>query len=79
MATSNSVNGKEIAEDHSPNSHLASLSLSSKTVHADDHLNDGRDVAPALHLSTTFRYDSDPENLVPWVERDVRPLASLHS
>lgn len=50
---------------------LASLSLSSRAVHADDHLNNVTDVAPPLHVSTTFRYDSNPDNLVPWIERDV--------
>jgi hypothetical protein len=57
------VNGHENAEDHSPDPGLANLSLSSKTVHADDYLNNGRDVAPPLHVSTTFRYNRDPDQL----------------
>jgi len=57
------VNGHENAEDHSPDPSLANLSLSSKTVHADDYLNNGRDVAPPLHVSTTFRYNRDPDQL----------------
>ncbi|KAL1958804.1 hypothetical protein VTO42DRAFT_3641 [Malbranchea cinnamomea] len=36
-------------------------------LHADDELNVVSDVAPPLHLSTTFRY-SDP--LIPWAELD---------
>ncbi|KAJ4245537.1 hypothetical protein NW762_014046 [Fusarium torreyae] len=39
------------------------LSLSSKAVHADDYINNHRAVAPPLHTSTTFRYDSDPKKL----------------
>ncbi|KAM5353364.1 hypothetical protein ACJ41O_000014 [Fusarium nematophilum] len=39
------------------------LSLSSKAVHADDYINSHRAVAPPIHVSTTFRYDSDPDNL----------------
>lgn len=27
-------------------------------IHADDGLNSATDVAPALHVSTTFRYDN---------------------
>ncbi|KAE9381346.1 cystathionine gamma-synthase [Stipitochalara longipes BDJ] len=57
------VNGHENAEDHSPDPGLANLSLSTKTVHADDYLNKGSDVAPPLHVSTTFRYNRDPEQL----------------
>jgi hypothetical protein len=57
------VNGHQKAEDHSPDHGLATLSLSSKTVHADDYLNKGRDVAPPLHVSTTFRYNRDPDQL----------------
>lgn len=34
-------------------------------VHGDDWLNKGTDVAPALHVSTTYRYVRDPEKLVP--------------
>lgn len=37
-------------------------------VHADASQNVVSDVAPPLHLSTTFRY---PEVLVPWAEADV--------
>lgn len=52
---------------------ISTLSLSSKTVHADDFLNIGQDVAPPLHVSTTFRYGNNPDTLVPWVERKVCP------
>ncbi|KAM3086762.1 hypothetical protein ACMFMG_000886 [Clarireedia jacksonii] len=72
MATSQpSVNDKEDLKDHSPSEGLASLSLSSQTIHADDFLNKGQDVAPPLHVSTTFRYSNDPDALVPADEVDV--------
>ncbi|RFU32031.1 hypothetical protein B7463_g4288, partial [Scytalidium lignicola] len=44
-------------------SRLASLSLSSSALHADDNLGNDQDVAPPLHVSTTFNYDKDPEAL----------------
>ncbi|CAD6573311.1 MAG: hypothetical protein ASARMPRED_005990 [Alectoria sarmentosa] len=37
---------------------------STLAIHADDQLNRSADVAPALHVSTTFRYASNPEDLV---------------
>ncbi|KAH7166587.1 pyridoxal phosphate-dependent transferase [Dactylonectria macrodidyma] len=39
------------------------LSLSSRAIHGDDYINHHRAVAPALHVSTTFRYTSNPEEL----------------
>ena len=51
---------------------ISNLSISSRAIHADDVLNSGRqDVAPALHVSTTYRYASDPEKLVPYSDLDV--------
>ncbi|KAJ5131171.1 Pyridoxal phosphate-dependent transferase major region subdomain 2 [Penicillium bovifimosum] len=38
---------------------------STKALHADDALNLVADVAPPMHLSTTFRYPNDPAQLVP--------------
>ncbi|KAL4940705.1 hypothetical protein BDV06DRAFT_196159 [Aspergillus oleicola] len=38
---------------------------STQALHADDYLNLVTDVAPPIHLSTTFRYPNDPEALVP--------------
>ncbi len=73
MATSTSlVNRSENAEDHRPDPGPANLSLSSKGIHADDYLNKGRDVAPPLHVSTTFRYDRDPDQLKVHRKEDVR-------
>lgn len=75
MATSQpGLNGHENLFDHSPekgHTGLARhLSLSSKTIHADDYLNHGKDVAPPLHVSTTFRYNRSPDALQPLADLD---------
>jgi len=44
---------------------------STLSIHADDSLNTSTDVAPSLHLSTIFRYASDPSVLVP--AKDLPP------
>lgn len=44
---------------------------STLALHADDELNTVRDVAPPLHLSTTFRYSNNPEDLVPSADATV--------
>jgi len=59
--------------DRTLDASISKLSLSSQTIHADDFLNQGQDVAPPLHLSTTFRYNKNPDALVSWSERDVSP------
>jgi hypothetical protein len=75
MATAQpNINGKEDLRDHTPSQRLSSLSLSSQTIHADDFLNKGQDVAPPLHVSTTFRYSNNPDALVPADELDVSPI-----
>ena len=38
---------------------------STRALHADDHLNLVADVAPPIHLSTTFRFPNKPEELIP--------------
>jgi hypothetical protein len=57
--------------DHGLSTLSRHLSLSSKTIHADDYLNRGTDVAPPLHVSTTFRYNRDPDALQALTELDV--------
>lgn len=47
------------------------LSLASRSIHADDYINTHRAVAPPMHVSTTFRYARDPDELVPWLNTDV--------
>ncbi|GAW22801.1 hypothetical protein ANO14919_123440 [Xylariales sp. No.14919] len=44
-------------------SRLQHLSLSAQTIHADDFLNSHTAVAPPMHVSTTFRYSRNPDNL----------------
>ncbi|PQE20956.1 cys met metabolism plp-dependent enzyme protein [Rutstroemia sp. NJR-2017a BBW] len=79
MATSQpNVNGKEDLKDHTPSQRLSSLSLSSQTIHADDFLNKGQDVAPPLHVSTTFRYSNNPDALVPAAELDYSIPSDSH-
>jgi hypothetical protein len=70
--STNGTNGTQYQKDHAPSQGMSSLSLSSQAIHADDFLNVNQDVAPALHVSTTFRYSSDPDKLVPNHELDVR-------
>jgi cystathionine beta-lyase/cystathionine gamma-synthase len=48
---------------------ISSLSPSTQAIHADDALNVVADVAPPIHVSTTFRYNSDPTQLQPSHQR----------
>lgn len=50
------------------------LTQGTQAIHADDDLNATSDVAPPLHVSTTFRYAGDPKDLVPIAHADVRLL-----
>lgn len=40
-------------------------------LHADDELDVTNDVAPPLHVASTFRFPSDPAQLVPLRHRSV--------
>ena len=62
------------SSNNSKNSEYASCT---RAIHADDSLNTSPDVAPPLHLSTTFRYADDPNNLVPASDAVVRLLYCL--
>ncbi|KAM7192235.1 Cys/Met metabolism PLP-dependent enzyme domain containing protein [Naviculisporaceae sp. PSN 640] len=53
------------------------LSLSSRSVHADDYINNHQAVAPPLHVSTTFRYSRNPDDLKQW--ENLNPLAPYDS
>jgi cystathionine beta-lyase/cystathionine gamma-synthase len=46
-------------------------SSSTLAIHADDRLNKFTDVAPSLHVSTTFRYSSDVETLIPLADEET--------
>ncbi|KAF8248984.1 cystathionine gamma-synthase [Wilcoxina mikolae CBS 423.85] len=56
------------------------LSLSTLAIHADEHLAPCTDIAPPLHVSTNFRYPSDPSLLggpMPHIySRDSAPSTS---
>ena len=56
---------------------------STRALHADDYLNLVTDVAPPIHLSTTFRYPDDPEaDIVTglgWILRSLDELGALGS
>lgn len=47
------------------------LNLASRAIHADDHISAHRAVAPAMHVSTTFRYSRNPDDLKQWSNLDV--------
>ncbi|EPS31014.1 hypothetical protein PDE_05968 [Penicillium oxalicum 114-2] len=58
------------------------MGTSTRSLHADDVLNVVADVAPPMHLSTTFRYSDDPSALVPAAENDftnVDPTTHYYS
>lgn len=50
-------------------------SPSTLAVHADDSLNTLTDVAPPIHVSTTYRYPPNPDDLHPFHERGEPRLA----
>ncbi|KAK0613042.1 pyridoxal phosphate-dependent transferase [Bombardia bombarda] len=54
------------------------LSLASRSVHADDYINNHRAVAPPMHVSTTFRYSRDPEILKQWSNIDPNAPHDSH-
>lgn len=51
---------------------------STQALHADDRLNLVTDVAPPIHLSTTFRYSNDPNDLVPSEDPVVCTKSLMH-
>ncbi|KAK1757698.1 cystathionine beta-lyase [Echria macrotheca] len=57
------------------------LSLATRSIHADDSINTYQDVAPAMHVSTTFRYSRNPEDLHPWTEEmpELAPGTFIYS
>ncbi|KAI9729315.1 MAG: hypothetical protein M1834_006986 [Cirrosporium novae-zelandiae] len=44
---------------------LSDRGLATQALHADEAIKDVPDVAPPIHVSTTFRYPENPEELVP--------------
>ena len=49
----------------------AAAGSSTRSLHADDELNVVTDVAPPLHLSTTYRYPENPDELKPCADITV--------
>ena len=47
---------------------LSEMSTATQAIHADDHFKATEDVAPPMHVSTTFRYPDEPDQLVPHEE-----------
>ena len=68
------VNGNPNITNGSPPNPVQPPTYSFATlgIHADDPINDSTDVAPALHVSTTFRYPHDPDKLIPECDRSDR-------
>ncbi|KAJ6104071.1 trans-sulfuration enzyme [Penicillium sp. IBT 18751x] len=50
--------------------------ISTLSLHADDALNVVTDVAPPMHLATTFRYPDDPAALIPAADAPSGTLAA---
>jgi len=76
--TSQSLNSKQDLEDHTPTKAISQLSIASQAIHADDYLNSAQDVAPPMHVSTTFRYAKDPDALKPLSHQEVwSPVDSI--
>ncbi|MCJ1281008.1 hypothetical protein MMC26_000326 [Xylographa opegraphella] len=68
------VNGIDThASEPQPTQSLPKWSAATQAIHADDHLNRIEDVAPPVHVATTFRYHNDPDQLIPSTD----PSASL--
>ena len=44
------------------------MGTSTRSLHADDALNVVSDVAPPIHVATTFRYSDNPDDLVPFAD-----------
>ncbi|KAI4216528.1 MAG: hypothetical protein LQ351_001017 [Letrouitia transgressa] len=53
------------------------LSPSTQAIHGDDYLNTTSDVAPPLHVSTTFRYTDNPEDLITATDSEL-PTNEAH-
>lgn len=47
------------------------VGISTRSLHADDAFNVATDVAPPLHVATTYRYAANPDDLVPARDRSV--------
>jgi len=69
----------EIAKVEPPQPVMTSYAPATIAIHADDHLAATIDVAPPMHVSTTFRYSRNPDDLIPVADEDVRMPSAASS
>lgn len=55
----------------------SSWSPATKALHADDETNGSNDVAPPIHVTTTYRYPRNPDQLRPHHERSSYPVLDI--
>ncbi|EEY19971.1 cystathionine gamma-synthase [Verticillium alfalfae VaMs.102] len=65
------------ASGHASGAQPKQLSLATRAIHSDDHISAHRAIAPAMHVSTTFEYSRNPDDLKHWDNTD--PSAPLDS
>jgi cystathionine gamma-synthase len=65
------VRSRDSRLDLSPDESASHYTKNTLAIHADDKLNKTTDVAPSMHVSTTFRYPSSPDLLVPIADEDL--------
>ncbi|KKA30443.1 hypothetical protein TD95_000622 [Thielaviopsis punctulata] len=56
----------------------AAAGLATRAVHADEGISAHRAVAPAIHVSTNFRYADDPKDLQHWTNIDPNAPRDSH-
>ncbi|EMC99801.1 hypothetical protein BAUCODRAFT_62936 [Baudoinia panamericana UAMH 10762] len=71
MASSNGHGNPNTTGLSVPKPQQQSYAFATRGVHADDAIHEYTDVAPALHVSTTYRYPSDPDKLEPVDDLDI--------
>ncbi|KAL9945300.1 hypothetical protein ACHAQF_005469 [Verticillium nonalfalfae] len=71
------TNPQPTASGHASGAQPKQLSLATRAIHSDDHISAHRAIAPAMHVSTTFEYSRNPDDLKHWDNTD--PSAPLDS
>lgn len=51
--------------------HLQHARSATLALHADESLELENDIAPSIHVSTTFRYPKNPDELKPFYDREI--------
>ncbi|BEJ15426.1 hypothetical protein CspHIS471_0500310 [Cutaneotrichosporon sp. HIS471] len=49
---------------------LAKFSSATRAIHGDDGIQQHKAIAPAMHVTTTYRYHDNPDDIVFWGEHD---------